>query len=332
MRARFITELAEGSRVEAAYLLRGREMRAARNGDAYLALELADRSGAIPALLFRPRPEAAAIPVGSVVRASGTVTTFRGVRRISLDSLAPADSWDSEDLIASATRPREEMVAEFSELVRSVTEAGLRKLLRHVFGDKDFFERFSSCPASQSFHHAYLGGLLEHTNSVASACSWLAPRYDGVDRDLLVTAALLHDIGKVDELSYDTGIEFTDEGRLVGHVVRTSMRLHEAASRTRLDAELRVRLEHAVVSHHGELEWGSPKRPVTYEALLLHHADNLDAKAAGFADYISGAARVEERWTDASNLFRRPLYAPAPAQDDRPPRANEDAQHFQMSA
>jgi 3'-5' exoribonuclease len=149
-----------------------------------------------------------------------------------------------------------------------------------------------------------------------------------------VTAALLHDIGKCEELTFDTGIEYTDEGRLVGHVVLGMRRLRESLTRTRarVAPERLMLLEHAMLSHHGELEWGSPKRPSTLEALLLHHADNLDAKAAGFAELLSGAARVDEAWTDAANLFRRPLWAPRAAEDDRPSVTTEDGPFAQRTA
>lgn len=332
MQARYINELVEGGRVNATFLLRGREMRAARNGDAYLALTLADRTGSIPAVLFRPRSEASAVPTGSVVRIRGVVTSFRGTKRISVDALEPAAEWDAEDLLGSGTRSRDELRARLSELVRLVEHPGLRKLLRAVFGDKEFLDRFSVCPASQSYHHAYAGGLLEHTVSVAGTCADIAGRYDGVDTDLLITAALLHDIGKVDELSFSAGIGYTDEGRLVGHVVSGVIRVRDAAARARLDSGLLLRLEHALLSHHGELEWGSPKRPSTFEALLLHHVDNLDAKAAGFSALLQGASLIEENWTDASNLFRRPLYTPRAAEDDRPGRVAEDDQHHRLSA
>jgi len=332
MVARFISELAEGSRVDASFALRSKEMRAARNGDAYLALELADRTGSLRGVLFRPHPESVAVPVGGVVRVTGTVTTYRGSRRISVDSLRPASAYDPQELIASGTRNQDELVVEFTRLVKSVADPALRRLLRAVFGDKAFFERFKSCPGAQSHHHAYLGGLIEHTVAVSSMCATLADRYEVVDRDLLTAAALLHDIGKVDELSWSTSIAYTDEGRLVGHVVLGLQRMRAAATGARLEGQQLVMLEHAMLSHHGELEWGSPKRPSTIEALLLHHADNLDAKAAGFASLVTGASQVDENWTDSGNLFRRPLFAPRAAEDDRPHAPDEDLEHVRLSA
>ena len=334
MKRHYVNELAEGSKVDAPFALRSKEMRAARTGEAYLSLELADRTGHIPAVCFRPSQEASAVPVGAVVQVRGTVTTFRGVKRVSVDALRPAQRWDAEDLIARGTRSRDELAAEFKTLVNGVSDPQLRRVLRAVFADKACFERFAECPGSQAYHHAYLGGLLEHTVAVASLCQSLAEQYSNVDRDLLVTAALLHDLGKCEELTFDTAIEYTDEGRLVGHVVLGLRLVREALDRgrTRVSSERMMLLEHAILSHHGELEWGSPKRPSTMEALLLHHADNLDAKAAGFSALLAGAARVDEAWTDAGNLFRRPLWAPKAAEDDRPSVSSEDAPFGQLSA
>jgi len=332
MKAHYVNELAEGSQVDGAFVLRSKEMRAARTGEAYLTLDLADRTGSIRGVIFRPSAEAIDVPVGSVVEVRGRVTSFRGSRRITADTMTPASSWNPADLMGTGIRAAEELAAEFTALVRSVRHAQLRALLRGVFGDRAFFECFARCPGSQSYHHAYLGGLIEHTVSVAEHCAHVAHQYDGVDRDLLVTSALLHDVGKVEELSYETSLGYTDAGRLIGHVVLGARRVRQAAVSARVDEGLLVRIEHAMLSHHGELEWGSPKRPSTIEALLLHHVDNMDAKAAAFSQMLAGATATEEQWTDSANLFRRPLFAPRPVEDDRPYRADEDGQHFRQTA
>ena len=330
MKHQYVRELAEGTRVDTLFALGVKEMRSTRAGEAFLALELADRSGRIPAVYFRPTSEASGVPSGGVVRVRGVVSSYRGSKRISVEYLAPAVEYDPADLIQSSRRDRSEVVAEFKAVASSVRHRGLRRLLKAVFGERVFFERFSSCPGARTHHHAYLGGLMEHTLAVASLCRTLGHAYAGVDADLLVTAALLHDIGKVDELTYDTAVAYTDEGRLLGHVVLSERRLREAAASLSpaLPDELLTRLSHAVLSHHGELEWGSPKRPSTIEALLLHHADNLDAKADGFTSLTAHASRAEERWTDSSNLFRRPLCAPLPAAHDRPVVDAEEARHL----
>ena len=334
MKAQYVAELVEGCRVDTALVLRAKDMRLARTGDAFLSLEFADRSGQIAGVYFRPDPGVAAVPVGSVVHVRGTLTSFRTKKRVSVESLRPLNEWDPADFLSPGPRDEAELLVELRGLVASVSDPTLGAVLKAVFSDREFFSRFKLCPASQSYHHAHLGGLLEHTVSVASLCDTLSHTYNAVDRDLLVSAALLHDIGKVEEIGFATSIEYTDEGRLIGHVVLGIRRIHNAAARvrTRTRPDVLMRLEHAVLSHHGELEWGSPKRPSTLEALLLHHADNLDAKASGFAALLSGASLAEEVWTDSSNLFRRPLYAPRPAEDDRQACSLEDEAYVCASA
>lgn len=324
----YAAALREGARVDAVFSLRAKEMRAARTGEAYLSLELADKSGRISGIMFRPGREAESVPVGTVVRVRGTVTAFRGVLRVSVDRLRPVAEYDPRDLLPASTRDEKELVAELRDLVRAVGDKHLAAVLRTVFGDAAFMRRFRQCPASQSHHHACIGGLLEHTVSVAGVCRQIALRYPHVDADLLIAGALLHDIGKVDELSFEAGIQYTDEGRLLGHVVLGERRVSAAITELgNVPAGLSTRLLHVLLSHHGELEWGSPKRPSTLEALVLHHADNLDAKTVGFIEAASSAGMVDEPWTDASNLFRRPLYAPRPAEDDRFHVPAEDDQY-----
>lgn len=329
MERRFITSLKEGDTVDAVFALRAKEMRAARTGEAYLAVELCDRTGTIGAIMFRPGREAAVLPVGGAVHVRGTVTSFRGVLRVAIDRVRPAKDFDPGELMPSGTRDPKELLAELRRVVASVKTAPLKAVLLKVFGDAELMREFKLCPASQDRHHAYLGGLLEHTVGVAALCRQLADTYPHADRDLLVSAALLHDIGKVDELDYGTGIGYTDDGRLIGHVMLGERRVRAAieALGEAVPQEVARSLSHVMLSHHGELEWGSPKRPSTLEALMLHHADNLDAKISGFIAATVSAGLLEEPWTDAGNLFRRPLWAPRAVEDDRPRAYSDDDQY-----
>jgi 3'-5' exoribonuclease len=211
------------------------------------------------------------------------------------------------------------MLAELRTLVRRVCEPRLRAVVRAVFGAPGFIDAFAACPAGSGRHHAYVGGLLEHTVSVAILCVNLAAAYPQADADLLLAAALLHDVGKTEELSFGTCVDYTDAGRLVGHVVlgeRIVSRAIRGLSRP-LPEETALRLVHAVLAHHGEPEWGAPRRPCTIEALLLHHADNLDAQAAAFLGAVSGAAVLEQEWSDGANGFGHPLMVPNSAAGPR---------------
>lgn len=305
--ARYVNELAQGVKVDGTYMLRAKELRVARTGDAYLSLVLADRTGSVSAVLFRPSRRAVEIPVSSVARVRGIVTSFRGARRVTVEDLSPAESWKPEDLLASASRSTEELAEEFGALVRLVSSGRLRQLLRTIFGDKRFLTAFSRCPATRSGHYARLGGLIEHTASVARLCADLSRRHEGIDHDLLVTAALVHDVGIVDALSFDTGISETDKGRLVGHSALGAQRVREAARRIKLTEEVCVLLEHAVMSHH-ERDGVVGGGPLTLEALALQHVDRLDTQIAGFSDALQGAVLAEESWTDEDNSFHRSLH------------------------
>lgn len=318
MKTQYVNELAQGQRVDSVFVLRSKEMRASRSGEAYLVLDVADRTGTIPGVMFRPTSEASSLPAGGVVTVRGTTTSYRGRKRISIESMGPAAAYERSDMMPTTRRDIAELTREFRALAATIRDQEVRRIVRAVFGRSGFFERFCEAPGGQTYHHAYAGGLLEHTVAVGRLCDSLAQTYDHVDRDLLLGAALLHDIGKVDELTCNAVIEYTDEGRLLGHVVLGERRLHDAVSRIRPEVSTAVvtAISHAMLSHHGELEWGAPKRPSTIEALLLHHADNLDAKAAGFLAYACGATLVDERWTDLDNLFRRPLYAPRAMEDE----------------
>jgi 3'-5' exoribonuclease len=204
------------------------------------------------------------------------------------------------------------MLGELRACVKRVRDPRLRAVVRAVFGAPGFIDRFAACPAGSGRHHAYVGGLLEHTLAVASLCETLASSYPQADHDLLLSAALLHDIGKTEELSFDSSFDYTDAGRLVGHVVlgeRIVSRAIDGLARP-LPQDLALRLVHAVLAHHGEREWGAPCRPCSLEALLLHHADNLDAQAAAFLDAVSGAAVLEQRWSDRASGFGRALLVP----------------------
>lgn len=326
MKDQYVKDLSEGDAVDSVFALRARDLRPTRTGESYVAMELADRTGGIPAVMFGARASEGHVSVGSAVRVRGTVTTFRGRTRISVDRLEAEGAADPADLLAQGPRDPEELLGFMESLIGEVRHPGLRALLDRVFGDTAFMERFEHCPAAQAHHHAYIGGLLEHTVSVAATCQAVGQGYPVIDADLLLTAALLHDVGKVDELSFDTAIGYTDEGRLIGHVVLGERRVADAAAAVgpALPRQLALRLSHVLLSHHGELEWGSPKRPCTLEALVLHHVDNLDAKIAGFLTAVTGAGGLEDRWTDADNLFRRPLFVPRPVEEDRRRRAQED--------
>jgi 3'-5' exoribonuclease len=315
MKDQYVRDLSEGARVDSLFALRSRDIRSARTGEPYLSLEIGDSSGRMPGVMFRPSTIEESLPIGSVVHLRGTVTTYRGVRRVTVDALQPTEAFDPADMLPSGTRDREEMLSELRTLVRRIRGTRLRAVVRAVFGAPGFIEAFAACPAGSGRHHAYVGGLLEHTVAVSTLCVNLAAAYPQADADLLLSAALLHDVGKIEELAYATSLDYTESGRLVGHVVlgeRIVSRAIESLARP-LPQDTSLRLIHAILAHHGEQEWGAPRRPCTLEALLLHHADHLDAQASSFLGAVAGAAVLDQEWSDAANGFGRPLMVPCPS-------------------
>jgi 3'-5' exoribonuclease len=238
------------------------------------------------------------------------VTDYRKVKRISVESLEVTTAFDRADMLPHGTHDPEETLAEFRRVAGTISTPALRAVLRSVFGDKSFLDRFVTSPASEGAHHVYLGGLLEHTVSVAGLCETFAARFAHVDRDLLVAAALLHDIGVVDELSWELTIASTDAGRLLGHQVLGDRRLHAACGRfdRRGTAEVLLRLSHALLAHHAATSDARHSIvPATVEAMLLAHADAMDISASEFAVLSAGSAAVGERWTDDRNRLGRRL-------------------------
>jgi 3'-5' exoribonuclease len=310
MKKQYVAGLTEGAAVDSVFVLRARDLRSARTGDAYLTLEFSDRTGVVRGVLFRPGPDERSMPPGIVTRVRGTVTSFRSVRRISVDSLRPVADYDRTDLVPSSARSREELSTALRSLVEGVRDPSLRSLLEVVFGDQGFARVFSEHPATRDEHHAYAGGLLEHTVAVASLCRVLASRYDGIDGDLLVTGALLHDLGTIEALRSDTSVEETDAGLLLGHVVLGDSLVAGAVAKAGVPASRALALRHLVTSHHAQPQGENHVGPCTIEAVALHHADRLDAHAAGFLQAVAGAAVLEERWTGDANGFGRPLSVP----------------------
>jgi 3'-5' exoribonuclease len=326
-----VAELTPGTTVEGVYLLSAKETRQTRQGKPFYRLKIGDRSGSIDCTVWEVEAVAPDLKCGDLVLISARVTEYQGKSQLEADRVvaAPPGLASPRDFLPVTYRDIEELKGFLRFHIESVTDRHFRELLEVIFGDAEFLESFATAPAAKQNHHAYLGGLLEHTVSVAEMCEFVAQQYGRVDHDLLLTAALLHDVGKTRELSFDTVIDYTDSGRFLGHVVQGVTFVSEKAARVpSLPPGKLEQLLHCIVSHHGELEWGSPIRPHTIEALILHHVDNLDAKVKGFLEIVEGSRNAQ--WTDLRNLFRRPLHVPRathqeedflPPSDDEPERA-----------
>jgi len=322
----FCADLQIGQEVSEVFCVARVQRRAGRNGY-FLTLEFVDRSGRIPGVAWDEVDRLTEVLVeGAYARVGGRVTDFRGEPQIQVLNAAPAPpTVEPSDYLPSGPAPPERSMAGIHRLAESIADAGLRSLVRAFLGDPDFARRFAAAPAAKVHHHAYVGGLVEHTLSVMELCEQVARHYADLDRDLLLAGAFCHDLGKIRELAVEPGFPYTEEGQLAGHIVLGYQMVLDRAREIGLSPERMLDLGHLVLSHQGELEWGSPVEPRTLEALVLHFLDNLDSKIAAarpFLDEVDHGRTAYVRSLGRA-LFRRGAGGAKAEGEERsaPPRA-----------
>jgi 3'-5' exoribonuclease len=300
---RSVRDLADGDSVAATFVVRERELRRKKSGEEFLRLVLADRSGTVEAVAWDGVAECHdAAPQGSIVHVSGRYSVHpRYGAKVTIDALRPAraDEVDTAEISTGPSRPVERLEADLRELIVTVQNPHLRRLLERFFGaDSRMWARFREAPAAKYYHQAYRHGLLDHTLSVAEAVSAAASSFPGIDRDIAVTGGLLHDIGKTQAYNDDPlAIELTDAGRLQGEIpLGYSLVRREIERIEGFDPDLAQHVLHIVLSHHGTHENGSPVVPATREATLVHALDNLGGKLGSF-DRLERELRDGEAWS-----------------------------------
>jgi 3'-5' exoribonuclease len=299
--------------LRASFLATDTTVRKDSRGVPYLSLKLVDRTGSVDGRMWGKLPEEflGDVPEPAYVDVEGHTHEYRGTLQVKLDRLRllrPEDI-SEEDYLPATELDRRALAAELEQAGRELKNEHLRDLFEKMVSDGEFWKAFCEAPAAKSMHHARVGGLLEHSVSCLRIARELADLYS-VDRDLLVFGAIFHDVGKVRELSWDRGaFAYTKEGRLLGHVVLGERLVSSyVATLPNFPEELRLRLSHVLISHQGETEYGSPERPKTLEALLVHLVDNLDARAAM---YVENTKNVSPGgWSHHENPLRRALYVP----------------------
>jgi len=309
------------------YLLAESRVDKTRKGDPYLRATLADSTGRIAARFWDLTTELIdQLEVGSGLRVYGTVEEYpAGSRQIRIERLQPVEIQDFSPFLPQAKRDREEMRQELLQVRATIHEPYLSRLLEHLFGDEKFETTFSKAPAAKRYHHACIGGLLEHTLAVVRLCSFVAKEHPEIDRDLLLTAAILHDVGKATSYTQGPVLDRTDEGRLIDHVAQGALVVQTAIDGVEgFPQDLRNRLIHAILAHHGALERGSPVAPQTLEALALHHADWMDGDVRGFLDHVQSEPPSADGWTGFSSMFGTRLYG-GPAES---PEEDEEAEQL----
>ena len=314
----FVNELADGDTVNEVFLLADKQMRANRNADMYLLATFRDKSGVINGLMWNVNEERLQhISSGDMVQVKGKIQLYQGALQMivtGIDAVSQND-FDEEDFLIQPHANVEPLLDRLKELISTISCDRLRTLGDCFLNDDQLIEDLCSAPAGVRAHHAYQGGLIEHIVSMAEVADRLCGLYSQVNRDLLLLGVLMHDLGKVRELSWDPALAYTDEGQLLGHMNMAVEILNDELLETRgqmggteVDAEDILRLKHMILSHHGSLEHGSPRVPMTLEAIVLHQIDNLDAKLHEFTRSIEDDVNKQSAWTPYSPRMERKLF------------------------
>ena len=303
----WIKDIAENDAVTGCYLVKEKKVGTTRRGDPFLTLSLADKTGEIEAKVWDGVNELSSLfQEGDIIEVGGNAGSYRGKVQLTVTRLNVVnEEADPEIFFETSPFNASEMLASLRDVLREIEDVHLKELIDRFLNDRKFVSLFKKTPAAKNFHHSYVGGLLEHTLSVCRMAVKVAAHYPLLDRDLLVTSAFLHDIGKMKELSFDRRIDYTDEGRLLGHIMLGAAMLDEKLFELKkFPRPLAVRLKHLILSHHGQYEFGSPKRPKFLEAFALNLIDDLDAKINGLGRFME-KDRQEGSWTDFNRLFER---------------------------
>ncbi len=308
----FVKDLRAGDKIEDSFLVVEKNLAYSLKGAPYLNLRLRDRTGEVDGKIWEGALEwDRAFKKGDVVQLDARVVHFKNVVQLSVLRAVKLEEnrVDPADYFRATERNPEEMFSELRGRAEKIANPALQALLHAFFDDGTLMNKFKRAPAAKGFHHMYVGGLLEHTLSVVRLLEKVADHYEGVDRDLLIAGGILHDIGKIRELSFERLIDYSDEGRLIGHIAIGLEILNEKiAAVADFPEQTALELRHILLSHHGVLEYGSPKRPKTVEALMVHYVDDLDAKVNAFQEFIRSAGDKDSDWTPFHRLFERFLY------------------------
>lgn len=303
---RYISELHEGETISITYLCKNKQMLKTKAGKTYCSLSLQDKTGMLDAKIWEMSNAIENFEAMDFIHVDGQLTCFQGSLQLNVRRVRRAQEgeYDPADYIPTSQRDIKEMFGELLTYVNSIKNPYLSKLAKSFFvEDKDFQKAFMYHSAAKSVHHSFMGGLVEHTLGVTKLCDYLATNYPFLNRDLLITAAMFHDIGKTVELSNFPENDYTDDGQLLGHIyIGTEMIGERIRTIPNFPHKLSAQLRHCILAHHGELEYGSPKKPATAEALALSYADNTDAKLQTVREVLESGDEKQE-WLGYNRFF-----------------------------
>ena len=311
MKSHYVSDLQDGQAITALFLVCEKGVRTSqRTGKSWLELALRDRTGSIPAKMWDNfEAISKTFECDDVVMIRGRVKLYNGQKEMTLEQIVPSAErdYDLADFLAHTKFDVEKLFGELRAAIAGVKSPWIKRLLEDVVNDPAIAPKMKRAPAAMTMHHAYVGGLLEHVVSLIGLSRGVTAQYPELDADLLLAGIVLHDIGKIDELSYARGTDYTTQGRLLGHITIGALMVREKIkAMAGFPEPLAVLIEHLILSHHGTLEFGSPALPQTREAVALHFLDDMDSKMAAMRATLEGSSGSGE-WTDRNPALRRAL-------------------------
>jgi 3'-5' exoribonuclease len=313
MKEFFISECSqqENKIITSSFVVASKQVKAKKNGEPYLALVLADRSGQIESKMWDNVEDFIAVfEQNDFLKVKGLINKYKNRFQLTIHKLRRMEEAeiDFSDYLPKTTKDIGELWRTLTEFVATFQNPHLRSLVELFMADAEIAERYRNAPAAKTLHHAYIGGLLDHVVSLFRSCDLMCQNYPQVNRDLLLTGAFLHDIGKIHELTYNRAFSYSTRGQLLGHmIIELEMLQTKLAKLPDFPAELKTLLEHLIISHHGQYDFGSPKLPMFPEALMLHYLDDLDSKMEAMRAHFQREAESEGPWTSYNASLGRPL-------------------------
>ena len=309
MKTVFVGTIKAGDEIDDAFALAEKTLAQKKDGKPYLTVVLSDKSGSVKGVVWdRVEEIASATTAGDVVHVKGGVSEYRGKLQVVIKKMTPSALEDASDFLPATNHNTYSMFERLVRMTESLKTDYLRALFDSFWNDPDFVQRFKTAPAAKKMHHAYIGGLLEHTLSMALLVERIAGHYSGIDLELLLTGVILHDIGKIQEFDYQLNIDYSDEGRLLSHIIIGIQMVDEKLKQVdQFPLEKERLLKHMIISHHGTREFGSPEPPKTLEAVLLNYIDEIDSKVNGIREFMA-SEEPGSGWTSYHKIFGRHFY------------------------
>lgn len=309
MAKQFVIDIKDRDSVNTILLVKDKIMAMAKNGKPYMNLRLMDKSGDIEGKIWdNVELLDKTFDKDDFVKIRGKASVYMDKMQVVIAEITkfPEEQLNLADFLPESPRFVSDMLQELQNVVATISNQYLKSLMEAFLADETFISKYSMAPAAKGMHHVYLGGLLEHSLALVKLVKTIVPLYEGINEDLLVVGALMHDVGKIYEMSYTRSFDYTDEGKLLGHIT-IGVELLDEKIRTVPDfpRELSMLIKHMLLSHHGQYEYGSPKRPKTVEATILSYLDDMDSKINGIRAHMAKESASKSRWTAYHRLYDR---------------------------